>query len=287
MSKKSKKSKDKVEPNIIVFLVEGDSDTIALETPLSELIFNKHPDFEVRFLQQERLVNNRHEEVDDPEDEDENEGDDNVEFQIGGDVTSSSFVTPNNIENKIYRRFILPAVKREGIYPKRIAKVIQIVDLDGVYISDDNVVPYFEKSDNIDKTIYDEQLGIIQCADIEMIRERNLNKRANLDYLISLPEGKIKLGSKRIPYEIYFFSSNLDHFLYNEANLSSGKKKQADFFLRTTGLDSEAFTKFFLEDSAAIGHLGYEESWRIIRQNVSSLERHTNIDYLIGQLIEE
>ena len=285
LSKNNKKPREKTGPNIIVFLVEGDSDRIALDTPLSELIFNKHPDYEVRFLQQERLVNNKHEEVDDPEEDD--DIDDTEEYQTGGDITSSSYVTPQNIETKIYRRFILPAIKREGIYPKRIAKVIQIVDLDGVYLHDDSVLPFSKENETREKTFYDGQTGIIQCADVNMIRERNANKRANLDYLISLPDGKIKLGSKSIPFEIYFFSSNLDHYLYNEANMNSGKKRQADNFLRTIGLDSEAFSKFFLEDPSAIGHLGYKESWDMIRQESTSVMRHTNIDYLILQLASE
>ena len=50
MPKKNKKEKQS--PNIVVFLVEGESDQIALETALSELIFIAHPDYEVRFLLQ-------------------------------------------------------------------------------------------------------------------------------------------------------------------------------------------------------------------------------------------
>ena len=114
MPKKNKKEKHP--PNIVVFLVEGESDQIALETALSELIFIAHPDYEVRFLLQQRLVNSSGEEQDDPEDEEDDlPGDE--EYKYGGDITTSSFVTPKNIETKITNRFIKPAVKAgDGFY---------------------------------------------------------------------------------------------------------------------------------------------------------------------------
>ena len=48
MPKRNKKEKQA--PNIVIFLVEGESDKIALELPLSNLIFDKFPEYEVRFL---------------------------------------------------------------------------------------------------------------------------------------------------------------------------------------------------------------------------------------------
>lgn len=114
MTKKTKKIKRT--PNFVVFLVEGESDTIILETALSDMIYKKNPDFEVRFLLQQKLVNKSGDEMDDSEDDE----DDSIieEYELGGDITSSSFVKPENIEKKITTRFITPATKSEGLYPK-------------------------------------------------------------------------------------------------------------------------------------------------------------------------
>lgn len=286
MGKNNKKEKQS--PNIVVFLVEGESDKKALELPLSNLIFDKFPDYEVRFLLQERLVGKSGDEVEDVDkdyDEDDDELIVEIEYEYGGDITTSSFVTPSNIESKIEHRFIKPATKKEGIYPKKIARVIHIVDLDGAYIPDENVVPYSEERQGKEKPYYDGDNGMIEAADVSAIIARNERKRMNLEYLLTLPDHKIKIKSKSIPYEIYFFSSNLDHFINNDANMEAGKKYLADLFTRTYGLDSEDFTKYFFEDENAVGHMGYEESWEFIKEGSNSVKRYTNIDCLIRSLM--
>ena len=285
MGKKSKKEKQV--PNIVVFLVEGESDKIALELPMSNLIFDKFPEYEVRFLLQERQISKTGDEVEDmdADDDEDEELIDEVEYEYGGDITTSSFVTPLNIESKIFYRFIRPATKKEGIYPRKIAKVIHIVDLDGAYIPDENVVPYSDERRNNEKTYYDGNCGIIEAADVSAIIERNERKRKNLEHLLTLPEQKIKIKTRKIPYEIYFFSSNLDHFINNDANVETGKKYLADLFVRTYGLDTDDFSKYFFEDEASVGHMGYKESWDYIKEGSNSVKRYTNIDCLIRKLM--
>ena len=288
MPKRSKKEKQ--EPNIVVFLVEGESDKIALELPLSNLIDMKFPEYQVRFLLQERMVNKTGDELED-QDMDEEDADEeeefieDVEYVYGGDITTSSYVIPSNIESKITRRFILPAIKSEGIYPKKIAKVIHIVDLDGAYISKNSVVPYSPERQENEKVFYNGEKGTIETADVDAIRERNERKQKNLEHLLNLPDHKIKIKTKSIPYEVYYFSSNLDHFINNNANVESRKKFLADKFLRTYGFDIEKFTSFFFQDKRSIGHMGYNESWDFIKEDSNSVKRYTNIDCLIRTLL--
>ena len=291
MSKRSKS--EKYAPNIVVFLVEGDSDKIALEAPLAELIYKKFPNYKVCFLLQERKVNkagNELEDADCNEEDDENlnnddeEFIDDVEYAYGGDITTSSFVTPSNIETKITRRFVMPATRKDGIYPKKIAKIIHIVDLDGAYIPNGNIMPYSFERQGYEKVFYDDEKGVIETADVEAIIDRNDRKRQNLEHLLNLPESKIKIKSKSIPYEIYFFSSNLDHFINKDANLERDKKRRANEFIRNYGLETETFVKYFFEDKCSIGKMGYEESWRYIKNDSNSVKRYTNIDCLIRSL---
>ena len=286
LPKKSKKEKQS--PNFVIFLVEGESDQIALETPLSELIFEKHPDYEVRFLLQQRVVNKVGDEVDDDGDDDNDECYlEEEEYSYGGDITSSSFVTPENIVIKIENRFFKPAIKTESLYPKRIAKIIHIVDLDGAYLPNENVIPLSADHSTREKPFYDGEHGIIEAPDVDGIRERNKRKMENVDFLLSLTGTGIKIKTSTIPYEIYFFSSNLDHFIHREANLESGKKAYADQFLRKCGLFTEQFCSFFYNDPSSIGKMGYNESWNKIKQQENSVRRFTNIDYLIYRLQKE
>lgn len=193
--------REKLEPNTIVFLVEGDSDKIALELPLSDLIDQKHPEYHVRFLLQERRISQTGDEVDDSDDDSEELIEDDCEVEPGGDITTSSFVTPENIEVKITNRFIMPAVRKEGIYPKRIARIIHIVDLDGAYLPDTSIIPFsFERQAN-ERPFYDGERGVIETSNVPGIIGRNDRKRKNLEYLLRTP---LKLSVKTGEFEHRF-----------------------------------------------------------------------------------
>ena len=284
MAKKSKK--EKKAPNIVVFLVEGESDQIVLDVPMGNMIAQKYPDFQVRFLLQQKLVNKTGEEVEDGDSDEDDEFIEGDEYAEGGDITSSFYVTPDNIETKIHNRFIKPATKAEGVYPKRIARIIQIVDLDGAFLPDECVVPL--STDHLDQNdpFYNDEKGTIEAPNVLSIRDRNDRKRRNIDYLLSLTEKGIKIGHNTIPYEIYFFSSNLDHFIHNDANMKKNKKNKAKDFVREYGLDTNKYCKYFFDDSSSIGHLGYKGSWEEIKKGTNSVNRFTNIDCLIRRVIE-
>lgn len=284
MTKKNKR--EKKAPNILAFLVEGESDQIALDVPLGNMIAEKYPDFQVRFLLQQKLVNKSGEEVEDNDNDEEDEFIEEDEYDEGGDITSSFYVTPDKIETKIHNRFIKPATKAEGVYPKRIARIIQIVDLDGVFLPDENVVPLSVEHSDRNDPFYNDEAGTIEAPNVISIRERNERKRKNIDYLLSLSKNGIKIGHNTIPYEIYFFSSNLDHFIHNDANMSGSKKQKARAFVKKHGLDTDKFCKFFFEDNSSIGRLGYKESWEEIKKGQNSVKRFTNIDCLIRTIAE-
>lgn len=300
MPKKSKK--EKKTPNFVVFLVEGESDQIALETGLSELIFTAFPNYEVKFLLQQRLVNSAGDELDDRDDEDdelEGEDEDDLveddeddltgeEYIFGGDITSSSFVTPKNIETKITNRFIKPAVKAGGgFYERKIVRIIQIVDLDGAFLDEDHIVPLAAERSDWDGLFYNADTGVIETDNQEDILDRNERKQKNLEYLLSLTETGIRIKSCTIPYEVYFFSRDLDHFVNHDPNMKSCKRYYADRFNREYGLFTEHFCKYFFDDPGAIGHMGYNESWDEVKRGSNSVKRFTNIDCLIRKLLSE
>lgn len=176
MAKRSKKEKQ--QPNTIVFLVEGDSDRIALDIPLEYLITEKYPDYNVKFLLQQKFVSPTGEEFDCDDEDGDNDYLTEDEYISGGDITSNPFTTPENIEQRITYRFIKPAEKAEGLYPKRIAKIIQITDMDGVYVPDDCIKSFGAEREGHDGPYYNTDSHEIETDDIEGIIARNEEKDA-------------------------------------------------------------------------------------------------------------
>ena len=84
--------------------------------------------------------------------------------------------------------------------------------MDGAYIEDSDIL-YDEKAT---KTVY--TLTSIVTDKVESIIARNVQKRACINKLISTH------SIRKIPYHIYFMSSNLDHILHNRTNLTDKDK---------------------------------------------------------------
>ena len=79
-----------------------------------------------------------------------------------------------------------------------------------------------------------------------------------------------------IPYRVYYMSCNLDHVLYNKLNSSDEDKEQdAHRFAKQYKDDIPGFLRFISEsDFSVMG--GYKESWQFVKEELHSLERHTN-----------
>ena len=244
---------------IVLVLVEGQSDINALSYAIPQLYDEIDEEYEVFFpvLHDER--------------------------QTGGDITSKYGVRPENIERLISKLFIDDFLKDYGLYPKDITEIIQIIDIDGVYIDDDCVLE--SKGGYNGKSTY-YAADKIETADVASIVERNKRKRENLDHLSSLD--RIKVGSKTIDYYAYYFSCNMDHMLHGDANIESFNKcRKADEFTDICIADDTFFSNFFCMDNGSATGMTYEESWQFIKESNHSLERHSNLNLLIERLKEE
>lgn len=254
---------------IVLILVEGKSDREALQIAIPDLFDQIDEDIEVYFpvIQKE-------------------------EKDKGGDITTSRYenkqgkeqwVNPNNIEDAIYTLFLEKFFDNEKILPKDITEIIQIVDTDGAYIPDEKIV-LDEQLSNEESPYYDSTR--ITCVDVSKIKKRNEQKRANLDYLSKC--STIKVKQKTIPYSVYYFSSNLDHFLHNSANLDYKMKCDlADIYAKKYIDDTSKFVLDISKDPCASSSDCYEESWDYIKQGLNSLQRNTNINLLLAKLLSE
>lgn len=243
---------------IVLFLVEGKSDREALQLAIPELYDRIDENIEVFFP---IMV----------EDEEEK----------GGDITSKINVWPRNIEEKIYELFLKNFFDEQKIMPKDITEIIQIVDMDGAYVSD-NMVCAGENPTGENRPYYDSNAIITQR--VEGIVKRNMHKRENIDYLSSLKT--IKVRQKTVKYSVYYFSANLDHFIHHDANLDYRKKRElADTFARNYIDDVEGFIKQITDDSGTVVGMDYKQSWDFIKtEGLNSLQRHTNLNVLLSNL---
>ena len=148
-----------------------------------------------------------------------------------GDITSDKNIDKNNVEQEIYK-FVNIYRKDKKLKISDIWQIVQIFDTDGTYIDDSNII----RGDSTE-IVYSEEN--ISCKKIQKVIERNKHKREIMDYLLTCD------SIKEIPYKCYYLSSNLEHALYNQLNLSDELKSQYSqaFYEQFMGQE-ELFIKF-------------------------------------------
>ncbi len=257
----------------VLLLVEGRSDAFALSKQLKQLLNRKDPGLVLHILL--------------PRD------------GYSHDITVESVDHPSGIEGIINKAFIHQFMAQYSLLPKDIVRVIQIVDLDGAYITDEHV----RNGDG--SPVYAED-GIY-TSNVDGIRQRNRRKRSNLDYLAKARSIGVfqrendDTGSRKKSYSIYYFSSNLDHFLYGDANVPLEEKtEKARAFSRACEVNPNQFYDLFFreeeeiirkrskKDSKIKGKADqYFGSWDYIRNGVNSLQPHSNLCVLIRELMDQ
>ena len=180
------------------------------------------------------------------------------------DITTDQGVNSRNIHNKIYEE-VKRYMNRNPIKKSDFQEIIHIVDTDGAYVENTQVIEDMNKG----KTFYTETE--ILTSNKKGIEKRNEQKKDNLNKLSVLN----KVGG--IPYHVYYMSCNLDHVLHNKLNSTDEEKeKDAHNFAKKYKDDLPAFIKFISESDFAVSD-SYPESWKYIKVANHSLERHTNL----------
>ena len=182
-----------------------------------------------------------------------------------GDITSDEGNNIGNVEIKIYEH-VDKYRKDKKLNKKHICQIIHIFDTDGTYIDESYIVEgetkeLFYTTENI------------SCKDVEKAKRRNKQKSELMNHLLDC--GDIN----GIPYQCFYLSSNLDHALYNKLNLDDDAK---------TAYANAFYEKFLGREKLFIDFLNievvngvpesYPASWRYIKEDLHSLERHTNLN---------
>lgn len=180
---------------------------------------------------------------------------------VHGDITTT--VGVNDIIARVNDE-INNYCTRDHIPRDSIQEVIHLCDTDGTYIPNDYVIVDV----NAEDPVYSETA--IYTANKRGIEARNRKKSANMDRLARVK----KIGNT--PYRVFYMSCNLDHVLYDMLNCTDEEKEDNAFsFSERFEGQLDEFISFISTSSFSV-MTSYRESWEYIKEDLHSLERHTN-----------
>lgn len=189
----------------------------------------------------------------------------NITFEFTrGDITSDYDISKEKMLEIIYDK-VDAYMKEKKLNKSNIWQIVHIFDTDGTYIPDSAVGVGDTKAFLYSTTM-------LTCKNPDKIKSRNAYKKEMMDYLLGLSE------IKGIPYKCYYMSSNLDHALYNKLNLTDEEKEaySNEFYDLFDGRE-KLFIDFLNSDVVNGCPESFPASWRYIKEELHSLERHTNL----------
>lgn len=198
-----------------------------------------------------------------------------IDVQYGDVLTD--WQRDKNIKNTI-GDVIKAYLRKNKFEPSDLKWVFQVTDSDGAFIPNENVIVNAQVEDEI---FYDE--SVIQvCNEYKktQIEHRNEQKAKNIKILSTT--NQFNLGRVKIPYKIYYFSTNLDHVLWDERNEVQQKKiRKAENFIDHLEVTLEEFLwQYSAIKEDEISDKSYKESWSQLSDETNSLKRLTNITLL-------
>ena len=191
--------------------------------------------------------------------------DETIKFQItSGDITSKLNITPQNCREEI-NKILLSFLERSKLRKTDIIKIIHILDVDGVYIPEINII----EDKNIKKFLY--TINGIVAPSKENVQKRNESKKQIMEKLLVTS----KINS--IPYEMYYMSCNLEHVLHDKLeDISEDEKKELanKFADRFYEKEIEFIDFINNKDFKVLGD--YKATWDFIKKDLNSVNRYTN-----------
>ena len=216
---------------VVLFLVEGITDKIALGLILSRLVENEQVHFEL----------------------------------TDGDLTGQDDVTASNIKTKVWQH-VKNFLEKKRYRKQDLQQVIHLIDTDGAFVPDTAVV---STTDSEEKTHYSQKN--IFAKNCQAIKKRNRLKRDSVSCLHTTT----KIAG--VPYQIFYFSRNLEHALHNQIEELTTRQKQnlSEAFEDDYCENLEGFVQLLRSEEIMIPG-DYQESWEFIKQDLNSLMRGSN-----------
>ena len=182
---------------------------------------------------------------------------------VRGDITTEKGARQHNILLKIGNK-VKEYLNKYKVKKSDFQEIIHIVDMDGVYIPDTNII----EDKNLTETVY--STTNITTNNKSNIIQRNQQKSENINKICTNP------AVMKIPYRVFYMSCNLDHVLYGKINSTNAEKKRDSIkFAQQYKENVKGFLSFISQSNFSV-KMPYKESWQFIKQGLHSLERHTN-----------
>lgn len=191
--------------------------------------------------------------------------DETIKFQItSGDITSKLNITPQNCREEI-NKILLSFLERSKLRKTDIIKIIHILDVDGVYIPEINII----EDKNIKKFLY--TINGIVAPSKENVQKRNESKKQIVEKLLVTS----KINS--IPYEMYYMSCNLEHVLHDKLeDISEDEKKELANKFADRFYEKEIEFIDFINNKEFKVLGDYKATWDFIKKDLNSVNRYSN-----------
>jgi hypothetical protein len=223
---------------IIVALVEGPNDQVGLTKLLEYLVRRRYSDREIKLA----VV-----------------GTDLLQHEPPIGVTGILQLVIDQVQNFL---------SLNKLAPENLVEVIEIADVDGVYLADALLQP------QLGPICYQDHA--ILCSDVEKIKKRNALKRTNIASLIK--EHYLALGSKPLPYSLYYFSCNFEDVFFGARNNDKLTKHHFALTLDKEFMRDPAsfFEKHFTKDIFPFD--AYGPSWDALGRETTRIPRWSNLN---------
>jgi len=118
----------------------------------------------------------------------------------------------------------------------------------------------------------------------EQIEQRNEMKANNARILVA--NDHFSINRLKVPYQLFYFSTNLEHVLWNERNeIPTEKVHKADNFMENLTSTIEEYLSEFLPVSQELPYREkMKKSWAFLVDDCHSLQRGTNVPLLFEMI---
>jgi len=186
-----------------------------------------------------------------------------------------------NIKNSVSRVVHNYLVKYKFL-AKDLSAVIHITDADGCFIAPEFVKIKADMEQNL---YYTEDAILVKTEKRkEQIEQRNEMKANNVKILLA--NDHFSINRLSVPYQLFYFATNLEHVLWNERNeVAVDKVQKADEFMdNLSGSIKEYLMEFLPVDTALSYREKMKESWAYLTRDCNSLQRGTNVPLLFEMI---
>lgn len=163
---------------------------------------------------------------------------------------------------------------------KDILAIIHITDTDGCFIP---FAAIKVESDQEANTLYsNDEILVNSELQKQRIADRNRVKSINVATMSSIDS----IQSQKLNYQLYYFSRNLEHVIFNNANPEDDTKvDNVEAFVESLSENLESFLTNFLPELTTKHYPSrHSESWTYIKSNLNSLKRGSNVTLMFEYL---